>query len=587
MRIVRSAAYEERPWLRFYPSGVPVGVNVPPQPLSVLLDEAARDFGRVPALAFLGRTTSYRSLAELVELFGGSLAEVGIRRGDRIALILPNCPQFIIAFFAALRLGAVVVPLDPELGADALRERLLDCTPRLTVAVTGAYETIAAAATRGAGSGALVLTPLAGWASVGVRTRLSLPLPRSRRLRRLVGTKAAPADPGALSFDALLEGSPGVVEAATIDGDRDLAVLSYTAGTTGRPRAAMLTHRNLLAAACQAALWDPYIERGAEATLVATPLHTPHGLLMGLVGGVFAASTLVLVPDDDPELVALFARSWGPSTMPATTATYERIVAWGRRPRARRALRTVRTSLSFGHSLPERLAADVRKVSGIRAAEAYGLAETCGVALANPLNANARPGTAGVPLPGTEIRIVDDQDPSRVLPVGAAGELAIRGPQVCRGYWNRPTDNAAISRTGWLLTGDIAVMSPDGYVTIIDRKSDIVMTSGYVVFPAEVEWAVRKHPGVADCAVVGVPDGFAGQALYVSVVPDRSATVTAEGVRQTCARHLPPYMIPREVRLVTGLPRTRNGAVLRRLLRLAATPEQQSGLLPQTSRSSM
>jgi long-chain acyl-CoA synthetase len=576
MRIVRSAAYDARPWLRFYPPGVPVGVDVPPLPLTALLEEAARDFGRVPALTFLGRTTSYRRLAESVDLFAGSLTELGIRRGDRIALVLPNCPQFVIAFFAALQLGAVVVP--PDLGQDALRERLLDCSPRLTMSLARSYEGLAGAMTRGADPGRVVVTTLAECASVGLRVRLGLPLPRCRRLRRVVGPRTAPADPGVLSFGALLEGSPGPVPGAVIDAQRDLAVLSYTAGTTGRARAAMLTHQNLVMAACQAALWDPYIERGAEATLLATPLHTPHGLVLGLVGGIFAASTLVLSPTDDPEFMTRFARDWGPSTMPATPETYERIVAWGRRSKARRALRTVRTSLSFGHGLPESVAVDVRRIAGIRAAEAYGLAEACGVALANPLNANARPGTAGIPLPATEVRIVDDRDPGQVVPVGSAGELAIRGPQVCRGYWNRQVDTAAAFRGGWLLTGDIAVMSPDGYVTIIDRKSDMVVTSGYVVFPAEVEWAVRRHPGVADCAVVGVPDGHAGQALSVSVVPAPAATVSADGVRQTCARYLPPYMIPREVRLVTGLPRTRNGSVLRRLLRLAATPEQQSGL---------
>lgn len=577
---MRSAAYDERPWLRFYPPGVPVGVNVPPLPVTVLLDEAARDFGKTPALAFLGRTTTYRRLASAVDLFAGSLAELGVRRGDRVALVLPNCPQFVIAFFAALRLGAVIVPLDPQLGVDGLGDRLGDCTPRVTLVVDDAYDAVAGAVARGASAGQLVVTTLAEGASFGIRVRLRLPLPRARRLRRLVGGRALRRDEKLFFFDEILEGSPGPVQPGSIDPDRDLAVLLYTAGTTGRPRGAMLTHANIVAAACQAALWDPHIERGTEATLVATPMHTPYGLLMGLIGGVFAASTLILLPDDDPEFIARFARAWGPSTFPATPGTYERIVGWGHRSLARRALRTVRTSLSFGHALSEGLAAGLRSVSGVRGVEGYGLAETCGVALANPLNANARPGTAGIPLPGTEIKIVDDRDPSQIVPVGAAGELAIRGPQVCRGYWNRPSESAATVRGGWLLTGDIVMMSPDGYVTVIDRKNDIVMTSGHVVFPSEVEWAVRRHPGVLDCAAVGVPDGNAGQALAVSVVTDRSVTVTAEGVRQTCARYLPPYMLPREVRLVTGLPRARNGAVLRRVLRSAATPEQQQSGLP-------
>jgi len=577
---VRSAAYDERPWLRFYPPGVPVGVNVPPLPVNVLLDEAARDFGKTPAMAFLGRATTYRRLASAVDLFAGSLAELGVRRGDRVALVLPNCPQFVIAFFAALRLGAVVVPLDPQLGADGLRDRLGDCAPRVTLVVDDAYDTVVGAMARGASAGQLVVTTLVEGASFGVRVGLRIPLPRARRLRRLVGGRVLRGDEKVLFFDEILEGSPGSVQPASLDAERDLAVVLYTAGTTGRPRGAMLTHANIVAAACQAALWDPHIERGTEATLVATPMHTPYGLLMGLVGGVFAASTLILLPDDDPEFIARFARAWGPSTFPATPATYHRIVRWGHRSRARRALRTVRTSLSFGHVLSDGLAAELRKVTGVRGVEGYGLAETCGVALANPLNANARPGTAGVPLPGTEIKIVDDRDPTEIVPAGSAGELAIKGPQVCRGYWNRPSESVAAMRGGWLLTGDIAMMSPDGYITVIDRKSDMVVTGGHVVFPSEVEWAVRRHPGVVDCAAVGVPDGQAGEALAVSVVTDGSVTVTAEGIRQTCARYLPPYMLPRDVRLVTGLPRSRNGAVLRRVLRLAATPEQPQVGLP-------
>ena len=574
---------DERPWLRSYPPGVPVGLNVPPLSLSQVLDQAAADFGKTPAIAFLGRSITYRRLHDQVAQLAGSFAELGVDRGDRIALVLPNCPQFVVAFFAAVRIGAVVVPLNPTLDVASLRDRLTDSGARLVVVIDQAYESVAAVKAATVVQD-IVVTSLREYASRAARRRARSPFTRYRSLRELLASASEPLDDSVLYFDELIEGSPGRAESVPLDAGRQPAVLLYTAGTMDSPRAAILTHLNLIAATCQYAVWDRFMARGGEATLVATPMHTPWGLTLGLLGTVFAAGVLLLIPTNEADLVIHCTRDWSPSMLPATPEVYRMLAAWPNRAAVRRCLRGMRTSMSHGLHLRDEDAAYLRRQTGIPATEAYGLAETGGVALANPLNANARPGTVGIPLPGTDARIVDERDPTRVLPIGTAGELAIRGPQVSRGYWNRTQETAAAFRGGWLLTGDIAVMGPDGYFTIIDRKADTIVTNGFVVFPSEVEQAVLRHPGIVDCAAIGVPDGHAGQAIAVCVVPQPDMVVPPESVREVCARLLPSYMIPREVRIVRELPRTSSGALQRRLLRDAgmrtSRPRREIGPLP-------
>lgn len=447
---------------------MPVGVNVPPLPLNDVLEQAAGDFGTTPAIAFVGRVTTYRTLLENTALLAGSLAELGVRRGDRVAIILPNCPQLITTFFAVVRLGAIAVPVDPGIGADGIRDRLADCGARTALVIDSAYASVAAILDR-TQLRDLIVTSVGEAASMRARLSARLPGRAHRELRQLLDHRDYPTDAGVIFYDELIEGSPGPVEPAQVEADRDIAAILYTAGSTGPARGAVVTHRNLVAAVCQSAVWDRLLERGHEAALVCVPMHTPSGLTLGLIGTVFAAGTLLVVPPGTPELLVRCAREWMPSTFPASPQAYQDLLALpdGRRESLRRGLRGLRTSLSVGARLSAAVTDDLRVRTGVRATEAYGLAETCGVALANPLNANARPGTVGIPLPGTDACILDERDPTKVLPVGAAGELAIRGPQVCRGYWNR---SEAAVRGGWLATGDIAVMSPDGYVTIIDRK---------------------------------------------------------------------------------------------------------------------
>ncbi|MCI0687599.1 MAG: AMP-binding protein [Sporichthyaceae bacterium] len=536
---------------------------VPSVPLTALLDEAASDFPRSPALGYFGRSIDYKRLRQQVDLLAGSLRELGVSRGDRVAMVLPNCPEFVLTFFAALRLGAIAVPLNPEFSASELRYRLADCEAEIVVAAESSYELVSAARA-GTALRDVVVAPLTEFLPRRVRTRMAVPSARGRNLRQGLSAQL-PASAQVLYFDELLEGSPGPAKQQQIRPDHDLAALFYTAGAVDRPRGAMLTHRNLVAAAYQSAVWDPDLERGEEATLAVLPLHHPHALVLGLIGAVLAASTIVLVPTGELADAIAATKEWGPATLAGTPGIFADLVDW---PHLRkRSLRSLRSCVSGLVDLPSELAERFAAKTGAPVANSYGLAECAGLALMNPLSATGRSSTAGLPLPSTDVVIVDEQEPSRILPVGSAGELLVRGPQVFVGYWNNDQDTGATLRNGWLRTGDIAVMNADGYVTILDRKDDLIVTGGLGVFPSEVEHVLLEHPAVADCAVVGLPDPRFGQRIAAVVVGRPGAAVLHDQLREFCGERLPAQLVPHLIAVRGDVPRNRNGAILRRAVR--------------------
>ncbi|HKE52645.1 MAG TPA: AMP-binding protein [Actinomycetes bacterium] len=557
------SGYEQRPWHRQYGPRVPVAVQVPPVPVTALLDEAANDFPRSPALGYFGRSINYRRLRQQVDLLAGSLRELGVARGDRVAMVLPNCPEFVLTFYAALRLGAIAVPLNPAFNPSELRYRLADCEAELIVVAESSYEQVADARA-GTPLRDVVVAELAEFLPRRVRTRMAVPSSRGRALRRELSGQL-PAEAQVLYFDELLNGSPGPAKQQPIRPDHDIAALFYTAGATARPRGAMLTHSNLVAAAYQSAVWDPQLERGEEATLAVLPLHHPHALVLGIVGTVLAASTVVLVPTGDLDDALAAAKEWGPATLAGSPELFGELAAWPHLHK--RTLRSLRCCVSGLVDLPAELAERFEARTGTPVVNSYGLAESAGLALVNPLGGYARPATAGLPLPSTDVVVVDEQEPTRILPMGSAGELLIRGPQVFAGYWNNEQDTATTLRNGWLRTGDIAVMNLDGFVTIVDRKDDLVITDGLGVFPSEIEHVLLEHPAIADCAVVGLPDPRHGQRIAAAVVGRPGAAVLHDQLREFCGGRLPPQLVPQVIAVRGDIPRNHNGAILRRAVR--------------------
>ena len=558
-----AADYGSRPWLQWYSPGVPKQVAVPDVALTQLLEDAVRDFPRRTALAFLGRTMSYRALGDAVERLAGALHGLGVRKGDRVALILPNCPQNVIAFFAVLRLGAVVVSHNPLYTPSELRHQLSDSGATVAIVYDGAYSRLAAARPE-TELRHVVVTSLAEYLPSGKRLALRLPFAGIREKREQLITELPP-DADVLDFARLLHTPAGTAPGVELNPERDLALLQYTGGTTGLPKGAMLTHRNLVSNAHQACAWDPDVERGGETVLAALPIFHVYGLTMCLTMPILTASTIVLLPTFELGLMFSAIDKWRPTVFPGVPPMYDQIVR--SRRTGRHDLRSIRTCVSGAMRLPPEIVEGFAKVTGGRLVEGYGLTESSPVALANPLDHNARPGTIGVPLPSTDVRVADPDDPAREVPIGTPGELCIKGPQVFRGYWRQSRESQAMLRNGWLHTADIATMDHDGFVTIIDRKRDVILASGFSIFPSEIEDVLEQHPAVDSCAVVGVSHFYRGETVKAFVVLADGTKADEDELHQFCAARLAAYKVPSSFEFRQDLPRNMIGKVLRRVLR--------------------
>jgi long-chain acyl-CoA synthetase len=561
------SGYDERPWLASYPDGVPADFDFPQVPLTRLLDDAAAAFPTVVAVKADGARTTYAELVARVDRLAGGLASLGVDRGDRVALVLPNCPQHVETFFATLRLGATVVQCNPLATVDELRRQLVDAAPTVVVCLDKSLATVEEIRAE-AGVRAVVVTTLVDHWPVADRVRLRLPLPATRAERRRL-VEPLPSGSDVVRYRELLSRSVPVRQ-APVDPVTDVAVLQYTGGTTGISKAAMLSHANLVANAYQMRLWLPAATSGEETTLVVLPLFHVYGLTLCLLSTVLLAGRLVLLPRFDATLLLDTIARERPTLMPGVPPIYQAVVD---ALRARRSdLSSIHVCVSGAMRLPAELQERFEAVSGARLVEGYGTTEASPATHCNPVQGLRKPGSVGVPLPGTYARIVDPDDPTVVLPPGTPGELVVRGPQVFLGYWNRPAPDVPVPAEqvlladGWLLTGDIAQMDADGFFTIVDRKKDLVIAGGFNVYPAEVESVILGIEGVADCCVIGLPDRYRGETVKAFVVPHQGADLTAELVRDHCAATLSAYKVPRSVEFRDDLPRTAVGKALRRML---------------------
>ena len=570
------SVYDARPWLSYYPSGVPKDVDVPLVPLTRLLDDAADSYPRNKAVAFFGRTLTYKQLRDRIDRFAAALRDLGVDKGDRVAIILPNCPQQLIAFYGTLRLGAVVVQCNPLYTAHELRYQMADSGAKVAVVFDRAYDTLAQARP-GTYLQHVIVTSLVEYLPARKRFALRLPLKKAAQAREELITDV-PDDGDLLFFGDLLKTNPGRLRQAHIDPLRDLALLQYTGGTTGQPKGAMLNHRNLVANAYQTLAWDPKIREGHEVTLAVLPLFHAFGLTFCLTATVLGAGMLVLVPKFDADLVLEAINKWKPTILPGVPPLYSQLIE---HPEIdKHDLASIRTCVSGAMPLPRQTVNDFQKVTGGRLVQGYGLTETSPVALSNPLDGNARHVSIGIPIPSTEARIVSESNPDEVMPIGAAGELQVRGPQVFQGYWNQPQESAEVLRDGWACTGDIGFMSPDGFFTLIDRKRDVIMVNGFSVFPSEIEDIIRQHPAVQDCAIIGILDHHTGEAVKACIVIHQGYGITDEDLLAHCSRQLVDYKIPKQIEIRQDLPRNMLGKVMRRLLRDEQGTHSLSNLPP-------
>jgi long-chain acyl-CoA synthetase len=547
----------QRVWLNAYPCDVPSSIPYPNVPLSALLGNAAQRFPDRAACTLYDRALTYTQLAERARRFACSLADLGARPGRRVAMLLPNIPEYLIALQGTWLTGATVLQLSPLMVAEEVSKwvAMTDCHLLVTLdllapMVMGALE-----------SGPLehmVVASLAeqmpAWRSWLYRVER---LRRHGPLRLREGSQVHP-------FDNLVRGAPRRHPSPHIVPEEDVAVLAPTGGTTASPKAVMLTHRNLVANALQLRAWSRG-EDGTEGALAVLPFFHAYGLTVGALASLASGSTIHLHPRFEPKAVLDVLERRRVEIVPAVPAM---IAALNRQLQEQpRDLSFIRAVISGASAFDPAVRETFAKYGARNIIEGYGLSEASPVTHGNPLGEGNRPGTIGLPLPDTEARIMDQATGLEELPVGAVGELVIRGPQVMKGYFNNPDETTRALRGGWLYTGDLARRDRDGYFTIVDRKKDIIKTSGFLVFPAEIEEVLKGFPDVAEAAVIGVPDVERGEIIKALVVARPGKELDLAALEQHCQQHLGKQKRPKQIEVVRELPKNFLGKVQRRHLR--------------------
>ncbi len=548
----------ERPWLLSYPPGVPQAYEYPLVPLTRLLDDAAQDFPEITAVHFLGYELTYRELIDQVDRFASALRSLGVAKGDRVGLILPNCPQHVVALFGALRIGAVVAECNPMHSEAELEHQLNDAGCKVVVCLDPVYQRLAKLKGR--------LRTVKHIIATGVHD--ALPFPKNL-LFPLKGKRDGthykiPDSEGVLRFVDLIARHAPMVAQAEVDPREDVALLLYTGGTTGVSKGVMLTHFNLVANAFQGRLWMPDIQAGRENVLCVMPFFHAYGLTTCLTLGVLAAATLTLLPRFDRELVLKAIDKQKPTLFPGVPTLY---VALNNAPSvAKHDLSSIRACLSGAAPLPVEVAARFEELTGGKLREGYGLTETSPLTHANPIYGKAKKGSIGLPVTDTYCSLRDLEDPLRPAAAGEPGELAIHGPQVMKGYWNQPEETEQVLRDGWLLTGDVARMDDEGYFAIVDRKQDLIVAGGCTIYPREVEEVLYRHPKVEQAVVAGIPDPYRGETVKAFIVLREHESATSEEIAAHCRSQLAAYKVPTAFDFRDALPQTAVGKVSRRVL---------------------
>ena len=551
-----------------YAPGVPGVIAPVTEPLPRMLDDAARRFPDRVAIDFLGASTTYARLSQQVARAAETLRRLGVGRGDVVGVILPNCPQHVVIAYAAWRIGAIIAEHNPLAPAAQIREQIELHRGRVIIAWEKSLARLVQAAGSLDGAGMGDLRVLAVDLSRGLpwTSRLALRLPvaaaRSQRsdLRGRVPAGVASWDDLAATTTPLPAGHP----LPEVD---EVAVLLYTGGTTGTPKAVALTHANARSNAEMSLVWaSQTCEVGQETFYAVLPFFHAFGLSLSLLCAVGMAATQVVLPKFGADMV-LAAWKRRPATFfPGVPVMFDRIVT--------RALATgvdlssCKIAVCGAAANPRTVAESWEKATGGVIIEGYGMTETSPIVLGNPISPERRAGALGVPYPSTDVRVIDPDDPDRDVAPGQIGELIVRGPQVFTGYWENPEETEAVMLPGgWLRTGDLVRQEEDGFYVIADRRKELIISGGFNIYPTEVEAAVRSMPQVEDVAVVGLPAESGNESVVAAILPRQGQTVTLEQVRQWAEKTLSHYALPRQVSIVSELPRSQIGKVLRRVVR--------------------
>jgi long-chain acyl-CoA synthetase len=538
----------ERKWLQHWPKNVPQSIDYPNVSLGELFTQSASRTPNSVAIIFQETQITYQELEDLVDRFGRALQDLGIGKGDRVAIILPNTPQFVIAYYGALRIGAIVVACSPLYKEREISHILADSEARILIFLDKLHPYVQAAKEKTRVE-QIISTSLDDFGTQHLKPTAGEPA-ESTNMRQLIDTA-------------------GPLKTQNLDSKHDAALFQYTGGTTGTPKAAILTHYNLVVNAVQFAKWL-YMKNGKEVQLSVLPFFHIYGMTTSLNSSIYTSSTMVLIPDPrDSYLILESIDKYEPTIFCGVPASYMALIDNPNIKHHR--LQSIRTCISGASPLPQALQRRFEELTGGRLVEGYGLTEASPVTHVTPLDdpGKNRPGSIGIPISDTECKIVDSETGLKDLPPLEAGELVIRGPQVMKGYWKRPEETSLVLRNGWLFTGDIAIMDSDGYFRIVDRKKDMINVSGFKVWPREVEDVLCEHPAVKEAAAVAAPDGESGEVVKAFVVLKETFTQehSPSDIVAFCQEKIANYKAPRIVEIVQSLPKSTTGKILRRELR--------------------
>jgi long-chain acyl-CoA synthetase len=550
----------ERSWLHSYDPGVPAEVDIPDEALPASLSQSAGRYPRRVAIRFLGRSVTYRELDELANRFANALIGLGVRKGDRVGLVMPNCPQMVLAYYGGLRAGAVMVPTSPLYVESELRHQLADAGVTVVVCLSPLFGRLQSVRAQVPTLRHVIVTNIKEFFPRHLRVLFSL-----TKERRDGHRVALPGDGHTYWLGRLLARArttdPGVSVSS-----HDLALLQYTGGTTGVAKGAMLTHRNLLANTLQVRAWFSSLanRHGPDVVLGVLPLFHIYAMTTIMNFSIRGAGTMVLQPRFVVGDVLKAIQRERPDMLPGVPTMYAAI---NQAPNLSRFnLRSLKGAVSGAAPLPAAVRDRFQELTGARLVEGYGLTEASPVTHCAPLLGAGPAGGIGVPVPSTDAAIFDQETGARRVNPGEVGELAVRGPQVMQGYWQRPEETAQVLRDGWLFTGDLARQDADGFFSIVDRKKDLIISGGMNVYPRDIEDVLFQDPKIAEAVAVGIPDERWGEAVKVYIVLRDGQTATEQEILDYCHARMARYKVPKFVEFRRELPKSMIGKVLRREL---------------------
>ncbi|GAB3055460.1 long-chain-fatty-acid--CoA ligase [Virgibacillus ainsalahensis] len=520
----------EKPWLKHVAKGNPKEIEIPEISLMELFSESVQNFPNHTAITFNGRSYTYRQLEQLIKNVAASLMNLGVRKGDRVALMLPNCPQYPISYYAVLLCGATVVQVNPMYKSSELLHVLND-------------------------SGA------------GVLIALDKLLPAVEEVIDKTGVDALiPVSfESDCKFNEYMKDQGYPVPEVSIEPKEDIAVLQYTGGTTGRSKGAMLSHYNLVANTLQSYATSKVRTRiGEERILSISPLFHVYGMTSCMNLTFYIGGNMILVPKFDVEQTVEVIEKTKPTIFPGVPTMFIALLNYYKEKKFD--LTSLRACTSGSAPLPVDILNKFNETSGTNVAEGFGLSEASPVTHRNPITGLQKPGSIGIPIPNSQSKIVDSVTGEDEMEIGEIGELVIQGPQIMTGYWNMPEETENVLRDGWLFTGDLAKMDADGFFYIVGRKKEMIIASGYNVFPVEVEDVIYTHPKVLEAAVIGVPDKYRGETIKAVVVPKDGEELDGNELIYYCRKRLAAYKVPQSVEIVGELPKTAVGKILKRSL---------------------